>query len=202
MVSMGRADFAAARAGASLTFSSRANDSRTAPRRTWRTMRRDCVREGRTTVSSSGILHCLHPGPSRRFRDARTPNANFRRQPRIGSTLLGMGRASGRAQAGSSPSRGGATVGNSVRRQLRPFVGLGVAAEGRLDEPYGGHPAGTPYVVITADCDQETRIAERVLARHAGLPEMAWEHGWRSRGAEADYRLELTIFPTLPAESE
>ena len=88
----------------------------------------------------------------------------------------------------------GATA--SVRRLVRSLVGVGIADEGVLTEPYGGHPAGTRYMVLQADCGLERELARRALATLAGLPELAWEHGWRGRRlATGELVTELRIFP-------
>lgn len=68
-----------------------------------------------------------------------------------------------------------------IAHRLKAYIGLDVVGHGYLDEPYGGHPAGTPYVDISAACAMDRDKARHVLAAKAGLPELAWECGWRGR---------------------
>lgn len=132
----------------------------------------------------------------------RANDANFQQDGASGPSLNFMGRASGRAIGASSQARrtGPARDASAwVRSRLAPFVGLDVVREGRLDEPYGGHPTGTAFVVISADCLQEATLAEQMLAPYSGVPPLAWERGWQTNNADGQQRLELTIFPSLAA---
>lgn len=108
-----------------------------------------------------------------------------------------MGRAAGRHHATSGPCRrdpDAATA--SVKQLVRTLVGVCIADEGWLTSTYGGHPAGTRYMVLQADCALERELARRALTSLAGLPELAWEHGWRGRRlASGELVTELRIFP-------
>jgi hypothetical protein len=83
-----------------------------------------------------------------------------------------------------------------VERLISPYLGLDVADSGLLDEAYGGHPAGTPYVVVRAACGMDREHAHRLLEPIAGLPQLAWECGWEAAlNASGDYCTQLRLFP-------
>lgn len=84
-----------------------------------------------------------------------------------------------------------------VARRIGHLVGAWVAGHGALKEPYGGHPPGTPYVVIRADCALERELARQHVETIGGVPELAWEHGWAPvRLASGELVTELRVFPT------
>jgi hypothetical protein len=88
-----------------------------------------------------------------------------------------------------------------VEPRLRPYIGLEVVGHGYLAEPYGGHPAGTPYVDITAACGMDREKAQRILGAISGLPELAWECGWRGRLLPNGQQVtELRLFPSSSTE--
>jgi hypothetical protein len=84
-----------------------------------------------------------------------------------------------------------------IEQRFKAYLGLDVVAHGYLTEPYGGHAAGTPYVDITAACSMDREKARRVLGDVAGLPDLAWECGWRAAGAEYP---QLRLFPSPIAQ--
>jgi hypothetical protein len=110
-----------------------------------------------------------------------------------------MGRASGRHSStfqGRTRNQEAHPV-SWVSARLQPYIGLDVSDHGYLDEPYGGHDAGTPYVVITADCAMDREKARAMLEDFSGLPELAWECGWRGRVLPSGKQhTELRLFPT------
>jgi hypothetical protein len=85
---------------------------------------------------------------------------------------------------------------------MRPYQGIEVVGHGYLDEPYGGHPAGTPYVLITADCGMDRETARRILQPVSGLPDLAWECGWTGRHRPYGQQVtELRLFPAWSGEA-
>lgn len=96
---------------------------------------------------------------------------------------MSMGRAAGRHSAASSGAsrREPEHPVTWIAHRLKAYIGLDVVGHGYLDEPYGGHAAGTPYVDISAACAMDRDKARHMLATKAGLPELAWECGWRGR---------------------
>lgn len=126
------------------------------------------------------------------------PNANSRQDSAHRRSFGAMGRAAGRQDAVSRPTGRWQTDEPSflVEQRVARLVGVSVVDHGVLAEPYGGHPLGTTYVVIRADCELERELARRELAELAGVPDLAWEHGWRARRLRnGDVVTELRIFP-------
>jgi hypothetical protein len=79
---------------------------------------------------------------------------------------------------------------------LRRFVGLDVAGEGILEEPWAGHASGAHYLVIRAESGMERQLARDALGDLAGLTDLAWEHGWTGRRlGDGQVVTELKIFP-------
>lgn len=127
------------------------------------------------------------------------PYANFPRARGARCKLGAMGRASGRhspATAGAARRGDGHPVG-WVEQRLRPYLGLEVVDHGYLSESYGGHPAGSPYVDITAASGMDRERAQHLLRSGSGLPELAWECGWRGFArADGQQVTLLRLFPT------
>jgi hypothetical protein len=126
-------------------------------------------------------------------------DAKFRRRCGGGPTLGHMGRgiSDQAGEAGVSTRQNALAV---ARRRIKPFVGLDVVEEGVLEAPYGGHPAGTRYLTISADCALERDIARRELEEISGLPALAWDHGWTGRRLPSGVFITLLrIFPGAPA---
>lgn len=115
-----------------------------------------------------------------------------------------MGRAAGRhAAAGAGPARREAEHPAAlVARRLRAYIGLEVVDYGYLAEPYGGHAAGTPYVDINAMCAMDRDKARRLLAATSGLPELAWDCGWRAQQLPNGQQVtQLRLFPNAATAS-
>lgn len=83
-----------------------------------------------------------------------------------------------------------------ISDRVRPLLGVSVVGHGLLSEPEHGHPVGTPYVVIRADCTDEAYYAEEELAEVARI-RGDWHAGWRGRRVSGDYVLERRVFPTF-----
>lgn len=125
-------------------------------------------------------------------------HANFRHSRKSGCNLVSMGRGAGsHSAAGAGASRREADHPAAwITRRLKAYIGLDVIGHGYLAEPYGGHAAGTPYVDISATCAMDREKARRILAPTSGLPELAWECGWRGRQLpNGQQDTQLRLFP-------
>lgn len=128
----------------------------------------------------------------------RNRKTNYRRDRQTQCTLGTMARGASRPSDATSGTPRGVPDHPVlwIEQRFRAYIGLEVVAHGYLTEPYGGHAAGTPYVDITAACSMDREKARHILGDSAGLPQLAWECGWRAAGTEIP---QLRVFPSSPA---
>jgi hypothetical protein len=85
----------------------------------------------------------------------------------------------------------------ATERKVRVLPGVTIVGHGTLQDDDAGHPAGTDFVLIQADCVDEARLACEELAPIAQIPEDAWHGSWAPKRVNGQYVLERKIFPTL-----
>ncbi|MEA2361986.1 MAG: hypothetical protein QOD71_1131 [Thermoleophilaceae bacterium] len=90
-----------------------------------------------------------------------------------------------------------------VARRLKPYLGLEVVAHGILDSAEAGHPAGTAYVIISAESALDRDKARKMLESLSGLTDLAWDYGWVGRAQPGGRQVtELKLFPGEPVPAQ
>lgn len=83
-----------------------------------------------------------------------------------------------------------------IARRVALWPGIVVSGSGELTQQEAGYVPGTSYVDIQAKTLMDCERAADLLFDVAGLPDLAWEHGWTDATSGA-WPFEVRIFPTF-----